>query len=102
MATPTAYNNGSLVTSTTTEAGITIKGDYPTPGPVTVAITLRSGSLQATVQPQETVFSPVIAAGSYTTWANSTAGQQDKFFLTLDPVNSEIRMLGTATFSINW
>ena len=101
MATPTAYNNGALVTSTTTETGFTIKGDMP-PGVVTICCTLRSGSLQATVQPQETVFSPVIAAGSYTTWTNSTAGQQDKFFLTLDPVNSEGRMLGTATFSINW
>jgi hypothetical protein len=99
MATPTAYANGQLVTSTTTEQGITIKGDAP--GLVTVAITLRSGSLQATTQPQETVFSPVITA-SYTTWANSTAGQQDKFLLTFDPVNSEIRILGTATFSINW
>jgi len=100
MAIPTAYANGATVTSTTTETGITIKGDAP--GLVTVAITLRSGSLQATVQPQETVFSPVIALGSYTTWSNSTAGQQDKFFLTFDPINSEIRILGTATFSINW
>lgn len=100
MAQPTAYNNGALITSTTTETGITIKGDMPS-GVVSVMITLRSGSLQATVQPQQDIFSPVIDA-TYTTWSNSTAGQQDKFFLTLDPINSEIRMKGTATFSINW
>jgi len=101
MATPTAYNPGALVTSTATETGITIKGDFTSPGPVTVAITVRSGSLQATVQPQTDIFSPVIDS-TYTIWANSTAGQQDKFLLTLDPVNSEIRMKGVATFSINW
>jgi len=100
MATPTAYANGALVTSTTTEIGITIKGDAP--ALVTVAITLISGSLQATVQPQETVFSPVIAAGAYATWNHATAGSKDKFFLTFDPVNSEIRILGTATFALNW
>jgi len=100
MAQPTAYNPGQTITSTATETGITIKGDFPT-SPVTVAITLRSGSLQATVQPQTDIFSPVIDS-TYTIWANSTAGQQDKFLLTLDPVNSEIRMKGVATFSINW
>jgi len=100
MATPTAYNPGQTITSTATETGITIKGDFPSI-PVTVAITLRSGSLQATVQPQTDIFSPVIDS-TYTIWANSTAGQQDKFLLTLDPVNSEIRMKGVATFSINW
>jgi len=101
MAQPTAYANGQTVTSTTTETGITIKGDFPLGGPITVAITLRSGSLQATVQPQQDIFVPAIDS-TYTTWSNSTAGQQDKFFLTFDPVNSEIRMKGTATFAINW
>lgn len=100
MAQPTAYNQGALVTSTTTETGITIKGDVPT-GLVTCAITLVSGSLQLTVQPQETVFSPVIDSG-YSTWSHSTAGNRDKILISFDPVNSEIRMKGTATFAINW
>ena len=97
MAIPTAYVNGSLVTSTTTEVGITIKGTYDGSKPVTTAITLVSGSLQATVEPQSTVFTPVITS-AIQTW--STAG--DKFLLTLDPNSDEIRIKGTATFALNW
>jgi len=101
MAQPTAYQNGALVTSTATETGITIKGDFPYPGPVTVALTLVSGSLQATVEPQSEVFTPVINA-NFATWAHTGAGSRDKFLLTFDPVLSEIRMKGTATFALNW
>lgn len=95
MAIPTAYRNGALVTSTATEIGITIKGSFE---PLTtLAITLVSGSLQATPEPQTTVFTPVIDS-SVQTW--STAG--DKFLMTFDPNDEEIRIKGVATFSINW
>lgn len=96
FAEPTAYKNGALVTSTTTEVGITITGSRP-PGVVTVILTVVSGSLQATVAPKATVFSPVIDSG-FTTWDTA----DDKFLLTFDPVVEEIRMKGVATFSINW
>lgn len=99
MANPVAYPNGSLVTSTTTEVGITLKGDFYE-GPVVAALTLVSGSLQSTVEPQSVVFNPVIDQGGFTHTTWSTAG--DKILHTIDPVNSEIRIKGTATFSLNW
>lgn len=99
MATPTAYPNGSLVTSTSTEIGITLKGDFYE-GAVTVALTLVSGSLQSTVEPQSSVFVPVINQNgiTHTTW--STGG--DRILHTIDPVSSEIRIKGVGTFSLNW
>lgn len=104
MAQPTAYPNGVTVTSTTTETGFTIKGSFDATKPVTLAITLRSGSLQVGVADQDAVFTPIIDQGgvTHTTWAYSTAGAQDKFFITFAPVIEEIRMKGTATFAINW
>lgn len=101
MATPTAYANGVTVTSTTTETGFTIKGSYDSSVPLTLAITLRSGSLQVGVADRDAVFTPVIDSNN-TTWSNSTAGQQDKFFITFSPAIEEIRIKGTATFALNW
>jgi hypothetical protein len=103
MATPTAYPNGVTVTSTTTETGFTIKGSFDATKPVTLAITVRSGSLQMGVADQDATFTPIIDSGvTHTTWTNSTAGQQDKFFITFSPIHEEIRMKGTATFALNW
>jgi len=103
MAQPTAYSNGVTITSTTTETGFTIKGSYKSTEPLTLAITLRSGSLQMGVADQDPVMTPIIDQGvTHTTWTNSTAGQQDKFFITFNPVSEEIRMKGTATFALNW
>lgn len=98
MAQPTAYPNGALVTSTTTESGFTIKGSLERT-PVTLALTLVSGSLQAGVSDQTDVFTPIINVGvTHTTW--STAG--DKFLITFDPVVEEVRVKGTATVAVNW
>lgn len=100
MATPTAYPCGALITSTTTETGFTIKGSYDSTKPVTLALTLVSGSVQLGVADQNTVNTPIINQGgiTHTTW--STAG--DKILMTFDPVAEEIRMLGTATFANNF
>ena len=99
MAQPTAYPCGALITSTTTESGITIKGSYDTTKPLTVAMTLVSGSVQVGVTDQTATFTPIINVGvTHTTW--STAG--DKFLMTFDPVAEEIRLKGTATVAINW
>lgn len=100
MATPTAYPCGALITSTTTETGFTIKGSFDAAKPVTLALTLVSGSLQAGVADQDPVNTPIINQGgiTHTTW--STAG--DKILMTFSPVAEEIRMKGTATFALNW
>jgi len=99
MATPTAYPCGALITSTTTETGFTIKGSYDATKPVTLALTLKSGSVQLGVADQDPVMTPIINVGfTHTTW--STAG--DKILMTFDPVMEEIRMKGTATFALNW
>jgi len=99
MATPTAYPCGALITSTTTEAGFTIKGSFDYTKPITLALTLKSGSVQMGVADQTAVFTPMIDVGlTHATW--STAG--DKILMTFDPVAEEIRMKGTATFALNW
>jgi hypothetical protein len=98
MAQPTAYPNGALVTSTTTESGFTIKGSWDM-SPVRLALTLVSGSVQVGVSDQTDVFTPIINVGvTHTTW--STAG--DRFFITFDPVVEEVRIKGTGTVAINW
>ncbi len=98
MAQPTAYPQGALVSSTATEIGITLKGDFYE-GPVTAMMTLVSGTLQYTVEPRSDTFTPVINVGvTHTSWA--TAG--DRMPCTLDPTASEIRIKGVATFSLNW
>ena len=98
-AEPTAYTQGALVTSTTTETGFTIKGSYRSSEPVFVIITLVSGSVQFGVANQNSTFAPVIdVGGTNATW--STAG--DKVGITFSPRTEEIRMKGTATFSLNW
>jgi len=104
MATPTAYPCGALITSTTTETGFTIKGSFDSTKPITLALTLRSGSLQVGVADQDPIMTPIIDQGgvTHTTWNNSTAGQQDKILITFSPVIEEIRMKGTATFALNW
>lgn len=99
MAQPTAYPNGALITSTATEIGITLQGDFYE-GPITAAITLVSGSLQITVVPKSDTFTPAINAGGFTHTTWSTAG--DKILKTIDPVGSEIRIKGVATFSLDW
>lgn len=99
MAQPTAYPNGALVTSTTTESGFTIKGSFDSSKPVTLALTLVSGSVQAGVTDQNDVFTPIINVGvTHTTWSNA----QDKFLITFDPNAEEIRLKGTATVAVNW
>lgn len=99
MATPTAYPCGALITSTTTETGFTIKGSFDATKPITLAITLVSGSVQLGVADQDPVMTPIIdVGGTNATW--STAG--DKILMTFSPVAEEIRMKGTATFAVNW
>jgi hypothetical protein len=100
MAQPTAYPCGALITSTTTETGFTIRGSYKASEPITVALTLVSGSVQLGVTDQDPVNTPIINQGgvTHTTW--STAG--DKILMTFSPVAEEIRMTGTATFALNW
>lgn len=99
MGEPTKYPNGALVSSTTTEIGIALNGDFYE-GPVLVAITLVSGSLQVTVAPKSDTFTPAINAGGFTHTTWSTAG--DRILKTVDTVNSEIRIKGTATFDLSW
>ncbi len=99
MAQPTAYPCGSSITSTTTETGFTIKGSYKSTEPVTLLLTLVSGSVQLGVTEQTSVFTPIINVGvTHTTW--STAG--DKMPMTFDPTAEEIRVKGTGVVAINW
>ena len=95
----TAYPCGALVTSTTAESGFTVKGSYDSTKPLTIGITLVSGSVQLGVTDQTDVFTPIIDVGvTHATW--STAG--DKILMTFDPVAEEIRVKGTGTISVNW
>jgi hypothetical protein len=96
MAQPTIYANGQIVTSTATEVGITVQGDFDAAVVVT-ALTLVSGSLQVGVAPKDDIFTPIIGS-NYTTW--STAG--DKILKTFNPTMSELRIKGVATFSLDW
>lgn len=99
MAQPTAYPPNSLLTGTATEQAFTIKGSYKSTEPITLAITLKSGTVQFAVADQQAVNSPVIDVGlTHASW--STAG--DKILLTFDPVAEEIRFKGVSTFAVNW
>lgn len=99
MAEPTKYPQNSLVTSTATEVGITLEGDFYE-GPITAMMTLVSGSLQYTVVPRSDTFIPAIDQNGFThnTWSTADA----RMPCTIDPVNSEIRIKGVGTFSLNW
>lgn len=100
MATPTAYPCGALITSTTTETGFTIKGSYDSTKPVTLALTLVSGSVQLGVADQDPVNTPIINQGgiTHTTWDTA----DDKILMTFSPGAEEIRMKGTGSFALNW
>jgi hypothetical protein len=88
--------NGQFITLTTSEVAYSIVGDSNS-DIETLAITLVSGTCQATVAP--TTAAPILD-NTYTTW--STAG--DKIILSLDPGLSTLRVkcASAGVINVNW
>lgn len=95
----TVIRNGQVVNLSTSEVAyeLSITSDRTATGPVTLAITLVSGTCQATVAPAARA--PIIDA-TYASW--STAG--DKILLTIDPGVSTLRMrcASAGVVNVNW
>ena len=94
----TVIRNGQTITLSTSEVAyeLSVTSDRPSDGPVVLAITLVSGTCQATVAP--TSAAPILDS-TYSTW--STAG--DKFLLTISG-NSTLRMkcASAGVVNVNW
>ena len=91
----TKIYNGQAITLSTSEVAYDLGSD--TTQIVTLALTLASGTCQATVAP--ILRAPILDA-TYATW--STAG--DKFLLTIDNGVSTLRMkcASAGVVNVNW